>query len=146
MQNKKNIEIYYVFDSEINKNLSKINYLDSVSNITISYTSIANLYNSCDTSYDNGKIIGSSTNLYDIFNKNVYVIREDNLYIKNLGILTFNFSYSQTYNNIDVLPTSKELIRFENKPIYKDGVFKNKDVEIILQIFENFRTYTIVYN
>ena len=71
-----------------------------------SYSSNANLYNVYNNNISICSMIGYSTNIFDTELKNIYTFRQDNFYIKNLGNLTFNFTFTQPYYNYNDLPFS----------------------------------------
>lgn len=142
MKNK-NIEVYYVYNSDIINSLSELNYNNKSDNITKSFVSKANLLNDCQNLQ--GTIIGSSTNRFDINNNTVYVSRQDNLFINMYGSLIFNFNFVDTYDDINKLPISNNIKKFVGKSTFNSGIYENKDVEIQLDIYDTFRIYTISY-
>ena len=141
---EKTIEIYYIKTLEILESKADIIYTSSEINNDYT-TSVSTKANLNDNYSSVGQVLGESTNRFDLKSGIVYVKRQDTIYINDRGELIFDFAFKQQFNDKSILIISNPGTSYVCTPIYKSGIYKNKNVIITLDIFKGYRTLTIEY-
>lgn len=144
---EKKIEEYIVFNNEVFDSMLNYTIAENKSNLVKEISSIANLYNESKCSHNKhikGKIVGDSNNRFDKLLNDVHVSRKDNLYL-NEGNLTLEFIFSDKYKKILDIPILKNGDVIETIPTYKSGIYSNKNIKVIIEVFQNYKIYKIIH-
>ena len=143
-----NIQTYVVPKSELQNSMNQIIVSDSEMTFVKEIASLSNVYHKhCTCDKDNliieGKINGYSLNTFDKFTDNVYISREDNIYLQD-GNLQLKFCFSQHYTCFNDVPTLLPGQKIEVKPIYKSGNYESRNIFVVIMAYEDCNIYKII--
>jgi len=142
MDNFKILEFFVINDNELINSITVINIVENDKIIIKELSTLVNTY----TSYSNiinGKISGYSTNKFVKDTNKVYISRSDDIYLSD-GNISINFCFDITYKDITKLQVLLSGTVLHLKPTYKSGYYKDKNIIVILEIHEKYKTYKIV--
>ena len=141
MDNLKILEIIVVYDKDLLDTSIVINNVENSNVIIKEISTLVNTYTCCNNLNDN-KISGYSLNKFVKNDNKVFISRYDNLYLAN-GNIDVNFCFDRKFSDINelikLLPGSKIYLI----PTYKSEYFEDKNIDVILEIYEGYRTYKI---
>lgn len=140
--NSEVLETLIVFNEEIKNNTLTINETENEKYIVNEITSIVNTYTDY-TNITNGKISGYSLNNYKKDTLDIYVSRNDEIFLPD-GNISVHFCFDEKITDVSKLPTLKVGSKLTLIPTYKSGLYKNKNIEVILEVFEEYKTYKII--
>ena len=140
---KKNILQYIVSTEQIinTRQQIKLNDVSLSNNLATIENSIADLMDKNNNVV--GKIVGSATQFFNkpyantdnnINNNDVYIDRQDNIYLPDKGNLIIKFCFQTKFNNTTNLVISPVDKIYKTIPIYKSGIFLDKDVKVKIEI------------
>lgn len=144
---EKKIEEYVVLNDEVFDSMLNYTIAENKSNLVKEISSSANLYNESNCHHNNnikGKIVGDSNNRFDKLSNDVHVSRRDNLYLGE-GNLTLEFIFTTKYKKISDIPILKQGDLIEAIPTYKSGIYANKNIKVIIEVFQNHKIYKIIH-
>lgn len=151
---KKNVLQYIVKTDQIinTRQQIKLNDVSLSNNLATIENSIADMIDKNNNIV--GKIVGSATQFFNktkvnneknVYSDDVYIDRQDNIYLPDKGNLIIKFCFQTKFDNKTDLVISPVDKIYKTIPIYKSGIFLDKDVKVKIEIKKNYRIITIKY-